>query len=96
MPFDLAVLASYMTLDTLTKIAFGLEIDDLKDNTYHYNYQKSVANSTPIMNLCCNFETVFQVMNSRLILKIFKPLATDKAGPGVLLGVARKAAVESF
>lgn len=58
-PFDFAVLASSKTLDTLAKIAFGLEIGDFKDNKDHYDYQKSVANFTPIMNLCCNSETIF-------------------------------------
>ena len=55
--FDFSILASYMTLDMLTKIAFGLEIGDLKDNKDHFNYQKSMVDFVPIMNLCCNFET---------------------------------------
>lgn len=95
-PLDFSILASYMTLDMLTKIAFGLEIGDLKANKDHYNYLKSFADFTPIMNLCCNFATIYRIMNSKIMLKFFKPLATDQAGPGALLGVTRKAVIAAF
>lgn len=96
LPLDFARLAGFMTLDVLTKIAFDLEVGYLKDHKDHYDYQKSVAEFAPIMNLCCNHPTIFKILNSRLVMSLLRPKPEDKVGQGALIGRAHVAVADHF
>ena len=95
-PVDFARLAGFLTLDVLIKLAFDLEVGYLKDNTDHFDYQKSVQEFIPIMDLCCNHPTIFNILNSKLVMSILKPRPEDKKGQGALIGQAHAAVAEHF
>lgn len=93
---DFARIATFFTLDVLTKVAFDLEIGFLKENKDHYDYQKALTGFLPIMDLCCNHPTIFKILNSKLVLSLTKPKPEDKIGQGALIGQAHKAVAEYF
>jgi len=96
LPLDFARLAGFMTLDVLIKIGFDLEIGYLRDNNDHYDYQKSMAKFTPILDLCCNHPTIMRILDSKLVMSIMKPRPEDRLGQGALIGRAQAAVAEHF
>lgn len=59
---DFSKIASFFTLDVLTKVAFGLEIGFVRDNRDHqYDYQKILNSFMPIIELGCVSSTIFSI-----------------------------------
>ncbi|KAI0969727.1 pisatin demethylase [Xylaria arbuscula] len=86
---DLAPLMSYLTMDVITKVAFGQEYGYLKADKDLYSFLKEVRDSWPKLSIMADVPYIRNIILSPLSLRLFGPSVTDKQGMGKLMGVAR-------
>ncbi|TRX98520.1 hypothetical protein FHL15_000594 [Xylaria flabelliformis] len=86
---DLAPLMSYLTMDVITKVAFGQEYGYLKANKDLYSFLKEVRENWPKLAMTVDVPLIRSIVLSPLFLKLFGPSVTDTKGMGKLMGVAR-------
>ncbi|RYC64508.1 hypothetical protein CHU98_g1728 [Xylaria longipes] len=87
---DLAPLMSYLTMDVITKVAFGQEYGYLKANKDLYSFLREVRENWPKLAMTVDVPHIRNIMLSPLFLKLFGPSVTDTKGMGKLMGVARE------
>ncbi|KAI3328553.1 pisatin demethylase [Ustulina deusta] len=87
---DLAPLMSYLTMDVITKAAFGKEYGYLKANKDLYSFLKEVRENWPRLAMMVDIPLIRNILLSPLFLKLFGPSVTDTKGMGKLMGVARE------
>ncbi|KAI1755891.1 pisatin demethylase [Xylaria castorea] len=87
---DLAPLMSYLTMDVITKVAFGQEYGYLKANKDLYSFLREVRENWPKLAMTVDVPLIRNIMLSPLFLKSFGPSVTDTKGMGKLMGVARE------
>ncbi len=94
--FDFAKFVSYITLDSLTHIAFGSPLSFLIKDEDLYDYVKSSQDFFPIMELGSNHPTILKILNSRFMQAAAAPKPDDKVGFGRIIGFSHKAVAERF
>lgn len=82
---DLAQKANFFTLDTITDIATGDPIGDLKHDADVFNYLKTRANMLPLRAVIASVPEVQKFLQIPLIAKWLFPTAADKKGLGKLI-----------
>ncbi|KAJ8130172.1 hypothetical protein O1611_g3455 [Lasiodiplodia mahajangana] len=87
---EFASLMSYLTMDVITKAAFGQEFGYLKTNEDLYGFLKAVRENWPRVAMAVDVPLIRNIILSRLFLKLFGPSVTDTEGMGKLMGVARE------
>ncbi|KAI0449568.1 pisatin demethylase [Xylaria acuta] len=87
---DLAPLMSYLTMDVITKVAFGQEYGYLKANKDLYSFLREVRENWPKLAMTVDIPLIRNIMLSPLFLRLFGPSVTDTKGMGKLMGVARE------
>lgn len=85
-PLDLARMAQYFTLDSITKIAFGEEFGFLRNELDMHGYFKIIEDVAPIMHVAAEVPILAKIMSSPLVLALAGPKHTDKKGMGKLMG----------
>ncbi|KAI0485538.1 pisatin demethylase [Xylaria cf. heliscus] len=93
---DLAPLMSYLTMDVITKVAFGQEYGYLKANKDLYSFLREVRENWPKLAMMVDVPLLRNIMLSPLFLKLFGPSVTDEKGMGKLMGVAREYVSERY
>ncbi|KAI1114168.1 pisatin demethylase [Nemania sp. NC0429] len=87
---DLVPLMSYLTMDVITKVAFGQEYGYLKANKDLYGFLKEIRENWPKVAMAVDVPFIRDIILSKLFLKLFGPSVTDRKGMGKLMGVARE------
>lgn len=85
-PLDLAKMAQYFTLDSITKIAFGEEFGFLANEKDMHGYLGIIEQVAPVMHLSAEVPALARLMSSPLVLGLAGPKTTDKNGMGKLMG----------
>lgn len=83
---DLAPLMSYLTMDVITKVAFGQEYGYIKANKDLYSFLREVRENWPKLAMTVDVPFIRDIMLSPLFLKLFGPSVTDAEGMGKLMG----------
>lgn len=83
---DLAVLAQYFTLDSITKVAFGAAFGFLEREADVHAYLQSIRGVAPLMQLSGEVPFLNRIVSSPLALRLAGPRVTDKAGIGRMMG----------
>ncbi|OAA66530.1 cytochrome P450 [Niveomyces insectorum RCEF 264] len=96
LPCDLATLAQYFTLDSITKVAFGQSFGFLEREEDIHSYMQGILDVAPVMQMCGEIPALAAVVASPLMLKLAGPKLTDKKGIGRLMAVARDLVSERF
>ncbi|KAI0195845.1 pisatin demethylase [Xylaria flabelliformis] len=87
---DLAPLMSYLTMDVITKVAFGQEYGYLKADKDLYSFLREVRENWPKLAMTVDVPLIRGIKLSPWFLKLFGPSVTDTKGMGKLMGVARE------
>ncbi|ERT03266.1 hypothetical protein HMPREF1624_01572 [Sporothrix schenckii ATCC 58251] len=95
-PMDLAVLAQYFTLDSITKVAFGQAFGFLEREEDVHGYLQSILDVAPVMQTSSEVPFLNRIVTSPFVLKLAGPKVTDKDGIGRMMGVARDIVAERF
>ena len=83
---DLAPLMSYLTMDVITKVAFGQEYGYLNANQDLYSFLKEVRDNWPKMAMMVDVPHIRNILLNPLSLRLFGPSVTDTKGMGKLMG----------
>ncbi|OCT45915.1 putative P450 monooxygenase [Cladophialophora carrionii] len=95
-PLDMALLASYFTLDVLSQIAFGDAFGFVQANEDLYDFNKLANEKFSIIELIVNHDFPRKLIQSQLMQKLMAPKGTDKFGQGRITGIAQKAVAERY
>jgi cytochrome P450 len=95
-PLDMALLASYFTLDVLSQIAFGNAFGFVEANKDLYDFNKLANEKFSIIELIVNHDLPRKLIQSQLMQKLMAPKGTDKFGQGRIIGIAQKAVAERY
>ena len=82
---DLAPLMSYLTMDIITKVAFGDQFGYLEANADLYQFLQSVRENWPKLAMTVDVPWARAILLSPLFLKFFGPKVTDNTGFGKLM-----------
>ena len=85
-PCDMARLAQYFTLDSLTKVAYGEEFGFLRTDADVHGYIKTVEDYGPLFTLCADVPWIGKILASNFMLKLVGPKPTDETGVGKMMG----------
>ena len=85
-PLDLALMAQYFTLDSITKVAFGQSFGFLEREEDVHSYLKSISGIAPIMQMSSEVPYLNRIVTSPFVLKLGGPKVTDKDGIGCMMG----------
>ncbi|KAF2104466.1 cytochrome P450 [Rhizodiscina lignyota] len=95
-PVDFAEKASFLTLDVITKVAYGFPFGFLQSDSDVHQYMAimekfwmpgNIANTLPWLNT---------ILAHPLFLKFVAPKVTDKIGMGKVMGIAKEVVAERF
>ncbi|EOO03266.1 putative cytochrome p450 monooxygenase protein [Phaeoacremonium minimum UCRPA7] len=87
-PLDLAVMAQYFTLDSITKIAFGESFGFLSREEDVYHYLHTIESIAPVAAMTGEIPLLCSIVASPSVLRLAGPKKTDKSGIGKLMAVA--------
>ncbi|KAI1365548.1 pisatin demethylase [Xylaria arbuscula] len=87
---DVAPLMSYLTMDVITKVAFGQEFGYLQANKDLYGFLKEVRENWPKLAMMVDVPYIRNLFLNPLSLRLFGPSVADTKGMGKLMGVARE------
>lgn len=82
---DFAVLSSYLTLDVITRAAFGKELGHLEADADVTGFLADVRNAWPMVSLVNEWPLLREVFYSKWWLALFGPKVTDASGPGKIM-----------
>lgn len=82
---DLAVLAQYFTLDSITRVAFGSAFGFLSRQEDVHAYLQSIREMAAAVIVCAEVPYLARIMSSTLVLRLTGPKLTDKKGVGRLM-----------
>lgn len=85
-PMDLGKVTQFLTLDTITKIAYGKEFGYLATDSDIYGYISTTETTIPYLQLCSEVPYIQKVVFSPLVLGTLGPKHTDESGLGKLMG----------
>ncbi|KAJ9142909.1 Benzoate 4-monooxygenase cytochrome P450 [Pleurostoma richardsiae] len=94
-PVDFARKVQYMTLDIISKIAFGESFGFMDEDADRFGYIKTTEDSLPLMQMIALIPWLVNVLQSRLF-KAALPKDTDKIGIGRIMGTAKKVVAERY
>lgn len=83
--FDLATLAQYFTLDSITKVAFGQAFGFLEREDDVHAYLRSILDIAPVMQMSGEIPALARIVASPLVLSLAGPKLTDKNGIGRMM-----------
>ncbi|KAI1499378.1 pisatin demethylase [Biscogniauxia marginata] len=89
-PVEFSELASYFSMDVITKLAFGEEFGYLKTDSDIYGFLAEVRVTWPGLAVALDLPWLRKVLFSRTYLRLFGPRPTDSGGLGKLMGVAEE------
>ena len=95
-PFDIAEITRFFTLDVLSTVAFGAPFGFLAANRDLWDYNKESSKFLLILNLVANHAWIRWLFFQPAFQALAGPKCTDKAGMGPMLAVARKAVGERY
>ncbi|KIX06930.1 uncharacterized protein Z518_04906 [Rhinocladiella mackenziei CBS 650.93] len=95
-PLDMALLASFFTLDVLSQIAFGDPFGFVEANEDLFNFNKIANQFFAVIELIVNHDTLRNIIQSRPMQKLLAPKGTDEFGQGRIIGIAQKAVAERY
>ncbi|KAI1112057.1 cytochrome P450 [Nemania sp. NC0429] len=95
-PLDMARLSQYLTLDIITRIAFGKEFGYLKREEDIHDYIKITEGWAPTIRLCAEVPFMQKVFMSPFLMQYLGPKPTDPKGMGKLLGLAQEIVATRF
>lgn len=84
-PVDFALLAQYLALDTITKIAYGNAFGYIRTESDIQEYIKNVESITPLFHSCADVLPLQRIVFSKTALKLMGPSTKDKKGLGSLM-----------
>ncbi|KAI0130500.1 pisatin demethylase [Xylariales sp. AK1849] len=93
---DFAPLMSYLTMDVITKVAFGEEFGYLKANADLYDFIREVRENWPRLAMAVDIPWIRNVLFSPLLLRYFGPSVEDEVGMGKLMSVAQQTVGKRF
>jgi hypothetical protein len=85
-PLDFGRKTQYLTLDTITKIAFSKEFGFLATDSDVHRYIESTESVFVLNNLCGEVPWMYSIFYSNLVLGLLGPKYTDEKGLGKLMG----------
>lgn len=85
-PCDMARLAQFFTLDSLTKVAYGDEFGFLRTDGDVHGYIKTVEDYGPLFTLFADVPWIGTIFASKLMLRLFGPKHTDPEGISKMMG----------
>ena len=88
-PLDLAVMAQYFTLDSITKIAFGESFGFLSREEDVYHYLHTIESIAPVAAMTGEIPLLCSIVASPSVLRLAGPKKTDKSGIGKLMASVR-------
>ncbi|OLN81430.1 Pisatin demethylase 24 [Colletotrichum chlorophyti] len=95
-PMDLGKVTQFLTLDTITKIAYGEEFGYLATDSDVFNYIGTTEAAIPFLQLCGEVPLLAKIVFSRFVLGTLGPKHTDQSGLGKLMGVAKEVVAKRF
>ncbi|KUI71671.1 Pisatin demethylase [Cytospora mali] len=93
---NLAHVVNYLTLDIITRVAFGKELGFLQNDTDMYGLLAADRLALKTYTIPISVPWLRDITTSRWFLKLLGPKPTDKTGLGVAIGVAEKAVKKRF
>lgn len=93
---DFAALASYLTMDVITRAAFGREFGHLKEDRDVTGYLTQLRKLWPIISVVTEWPALRSLIYSKWYLWAFGPKSTDETGMGKVLGVVAQVVEERF
>ncbi|RVX72887.1 hypothetical protein B0A52_03240 [Exophiala mesophila] len=94
-PVDFARKAQYLTLDTISTIAFGRTFGFMDRDGDLFDYIKTTEESLPLMQMIALLPWLIGILQSPLF-KAVRPSATDAVGLGKVMGIAKEVVAERF
>jgi hypothetical protein len=85
-PLDFGRKTQYLTLDTITKIAFSREFGFLATDSDIHHYIENTESVFVLNNLCGEIPWMYSIFYSNLLLGLLGPKDTDEKGLGKLMG----------
>jgi len=85
-PVDFGRKTQYLTLDTITKIAFSKEFGFLASDSDVHSYVESTESIFVLNQLCGEVPWMYSIFYSDWMLDLMGPKATDEKGLGKLMG----------
>jgi hypothetical protein len=86
-PVDMARKVQYLTLDVISKIAFGREFGFIETDDDCFGYIKTTEDTMPLMQIICLIPTFVNILQSPLC-KALLPSDKDTTGLGRIMGFA--------
>ena len=93
---DFAHISQYLALDVLTDLAFGRPFGFLTQEKDLFQYISKSASFLPLLELGANHPGIHNILCSRLVAAVAGPKATDTAGLGAVIGVAKRVIQERY
>lgn len=82
---DFSDLSSYLTMDIITRAAFGREFGHMKTNSDVTGFLTKLREAWPMVSLLNEWPALRTVLYSRTFLTLFGPKSTDVTGLGKLI-----------
>lgn len=82
---DFSELSSYLTMDVITRAAFGHEFGNMKTDSDVTGFLTEVREAWPYVSLVNEWPALRFIMYSRIYLSLFGPKVTDKKGFGKIM-----------
>ncbi|CAJ2501911.1 Uu.00g047640.m01.CDS01 [Anthostomella pinea] len=93
---EFAELASYFSMDVITRSAFGEEFGYLKTDSDIYGFLAGVRETWPGLAVALDLPWMRKVLFSKTYLRYLGPKTTDTGGLGKLMGVAEEVVTKRF
>ncbi|KUI63769.1 Pisatin demethylase [Cytospora mali] len=93
---DFSDLSSYLTMDVITRAAFGHEFGHMKTDSDVTGFLTNLREAWPIVSLVNEWPALRTIMYSRMYLSLFGPKVTDQSGLGKLMSGVVKVVKERF
>lgn len=81
---DFSEMSSYLTMDVVTRAAFGQEFGHMKTNSDVTGFLGNVRAAWPMVSLVTEWPALRSILYSKVYLSLFGPKVTDKSGVGKL------------
>jgi len=95
-PFDMAVGAQYLTMDVITKIAFGKEFGYLETDSDVFRAIQGAEEGIPFLVMLAEMPFLGRIFTQPWVLKWLGPKKTDAGGMGRILAVAEEVVAKRF
>jgi cytochrome P450 len=89
-PVDLAQMIHFLTLDVITKLAYGKALGHLEAEMDVIGYIKSSASQLYVIALCAEVPLLGRLLLNPLVFSFFGPKKTDSEGMGKLLSLSEE------